>query len=270
MFSLSIISVVILALIQGLTEFLPVSSSGHLILVPKLLQLENFGLAFDAFLHLGTLFAVLIYFRKDVLNLAKGFFLFDKSYSKQSWGIFFASIPVVLVGFGFKGLFESEYIRSIDFVAYTLIAGSILMYLAEKFSKAENSIEKLNLKQMFFVGLLQCLALYPGMSRSGSTIAGGLFTGLKKEEAARFSFLLGLPAIAGAGLLAVKDLIEVGGLELGIFELSLGFLVSFLSGFLAIGFLLKFLKTHSLTVFVIYRIAMAIVLIILSRFGILS
>lgn len=264
------ISVIILALIQGLTEFLPVSSSGHLILIPKLFHLQNFGLDFDAFLHIGTLFAVVVYFRDDILNLIKGFLGIDKSYSKLSYGILFATIPVVLIGLGFKDFFETELIRSIDFVAYMLIIGSVLMLVAEKFFSSTKDMKELGLMQMIFVGLVQCLALFPGMSRSGSTIAAGIFSGLKKEEAARFSFLLGLPAIAGAGLLAIKDMLEAGALELGMAELSLGLLISFVSGYLAIDFLLKFLKNQSLTIFVIYRVVMAIVLILLSRSGILS
>jgi undecaprenyl-diphosphatase len=264
------LSVIILALIQGLTEFLPVSSSGHLILVPKLLNLENFGLAFDAFLHLGTLFAVIIYFRKDVLNLIKGSLGIDKSYSKLSYGILFATIPVVLIGFGFKEFFESSLVRSIDMVAYTLIAGSVLIFVAEKYFLTSKDIKQLGFMQMLFVGLMQCLALLPGMSRSGSTIAAGIFAGLKKDEAARFSFLLGLPAIAGAGLLAVKDMLEAGNFELSFFELGLGFFLSFISGYLAIDFLLKFLKTQSLTIFVAYRILIAVLLIFLSKYGILS
>lgn len=264
------LSVIILALIQGLTEFLPVSSSGHLILAPGLLNLQSFGLDFDAFLHLGTLFAVLVYFRQDILNLVKGFFRIDKSYSRLSYGILLATIPVVLIGFGLKDFFETETIRSIDFVAYMLILGSLLMFLAEKFFSSKKDMQELGYLQMVFVGLMQCLALFPGMSRSGSTIAAGIFTGLKKDEAARFSFLLGLPAIAGAGLLAVKDMLEAGTVELGVFDLSIGFFVSFISGLLAIDFLLKFLKSQSLTVFVWYRVVIAIVLIILSRYGILA
>lgn len=266
--------ITILAIIQGLTEFLPVSSSGHLILIPKLFHLENFGLDFDAFLHLGTLFAVVVYFWQDIVKLAKGFFQLDKSkegknYTKLSYGIILATIPVVLIGFGFKEFFESSFIRSIDFVAYMLIAGSVLILIAEKFFSSKKNITELGYMQMLVIGFIQCLALFPGMSRSGSTIAAGIFTGLKKDEAARFSFLLGLPAIAGAGLLAVKDMLEVGALELGFLELSLGLFISFASGFLAIGFLLRFLKTQSLTLFVVYRVAMALVLILLSRYGIL-
>ena len=269
MFEAGLLSVIILSLIQGLTEFLPVSSSGHLILVPKLLNLENFGLAFDAFLHLGTLFAVLIYFRKDVVHLIMGTLGLKKTYSKLAWGIFFATLPVVALGFGFKEFFESSFVRSIDFVAYTLIAGSILIYVAEKFFKSTKNISELGFMQIIFIGLMQCLALMPGMSRSGSTIAAGIFTGLKKDEAARFSFLLGLPAIAGAGLLAVKDMLESPELNLSYFDLGLGFVLSFISGFLAIEFLLKFLQTKSLTVFVVYRIIIAALLLILSRSGII-
>jgi len=256
-------SVIILAIIQGLTEFLPVSSSGHLILLPKILHLKNFGLAFDAFLHLGTLFAVVIYFRKDIVNLLKGFLQIDKQYSKISYAILFATMPVVLIGFTFKSFFASTFIHSVDCVAYTLILGAILIYIAEKFYQKNEDMQNLSIMQIFFIGLMQCLALFPGMSRSGTTIAAGIFMGLKKDEAARFSFLLGLPAIAGAGLLALKDMYEAQSLELDLVSLFLAFFVSFIAGFIAIDFLLKFLKQASLSVFVIYRILMAILLLLL-------
>ena len=256
-------SVIILAVIQGLTEFLPVSSSGHLILFPKILHLKNFGLAFDAFLHLGTLFAVVIYFRKDIVNLLKGFFQIDKQYSKISYAILFATMPVVMIGFTFKSFFASTFIRSVDFVAYTLIIGAVLIYIAEKFCQKKDDMQNLSIAQIFFIGLMQCLALFPGMSRSGTTIAAGIFMGLKKDEAARFSFLLGLPAIAGAGLLALKDMYEAQSVELDLVSLFLAFFVSFIAGFIAIDFLLKFLKQASLSVFVIYRILMALLLLLL-------
>ena len=281
--------ITILAAVQGLTEFLPVSSSGHLVLVPKLLGFADPGLAVDAFLHLGTMFAALIYFREDILLMWKAMFLSLQTfchcepkqspkqrrgiasslsetrndiYQKLAIGIMLASIPAIFIGFNYKEFFESEMIRSTSGIAYTLIAGSILMLISEMFFAGEKNISALGKKGMFFIGCMQSLALFPGVSRSGSTISGGLFLGLKKEEAARFSFLLGLPVIAGAGALAIKDLLETGlGTDINLWILVTGLVVSFVSGYLAIDFLLKFLKKQSLLWFVVYRLLLALYLI---------
>jgi undecaprenyl-diphosphatase len=273
------IQISILAIVQGLTEFLPVSSSGHLVLAPKLLGFTDPGLAIDAFLHLGTLLAAVIYFREDIYLMTKSLLLSipgltgdSDSHKKDSiimsihrrlaLGIILGSIPAVLLGLTAKDFFETEYIRSVEFVSYMLIAGAVLMLVSEQFFAKEKTISSLTKKRMFFVGLMQSLALLPGMSRSGSTIAGALFMGLKKDEAARFSFLLGLPVIAGAGLLAIKDMFSDGlGADLNLMALALGFLLSFVSGYLAIDFLLKFLKKQSLTWFVVYRVLLALVLL---------
>ncbi len=248
----------ILALIQGLTEFLPVSSSGHLVILPKLMHFEDPGLAFDAFLHLGTLLAALIYFRKDitdiVINLRWRLML----------GIILATLPAAVLGLSFKDFFESEFVRSLDFVAWTLIAGSILIYVSEKFFQGKKSFKELSVLEIFFIGVMQALALLPGMSRSGSTISAGLFMGLKKAESARFAFIVGLPAVAGAGLLTIKDLFEMGSSGLVEFDtqvLLLGFLVSFASGYAAIGFLIWLLKKYSLLPFVVYRLILTFTLI---------
>lgn len=268
------LKITILALIQGLTEFLPVSSSGHLVLAPKLFGFSDPGLAVDAFLHLGTLLAAVIYFREDILFMIRGLTSALKPVKKPqtevlfvhrrlALGIMIASIPAVLIGLNFKEFFETEFIRSTEFVAYMLIAGAVLMMTSEVFFGKEKNISSLSKSGMFFVGVMQCLALFPGVSRSGSTIAGGLFLGLKKDEAARFSFLLGLPVIAGAGALSVKDMLETGlGGDLNLQVLLLGFLVSFLSGYFAIDFLLKFLQQQSLISFVIYRFALAAYLLL--------
>jgi len=291
------LQITILAIIQGLTEFLPVSSSGHLVLAPKLLGFTDPGLAVDAFLHLGTLLAAVIYFREDIwlmmmslqprrhceakpkqspksrqgiaasqtLSVPRNDSVVLSIHRKLAIGIMLASLPAIFVGLNFKEFFETEFIRSTEFVAYMLIAGAALMMVSEVFFGKEKNISALSKTGMFFVGLMQCLALFPGVSRSGSTIAGGLFLGLKKDEAARFSFLLGLPVIAGAGLLSLKDLLETGlGADLNIQTLALGFFVSFISGYFAIDFLLKFLQKQSLIWFIAYRIVLAFILIYCS------
>ncbi len=261
------LEIALLAVIQGLTEFLPISSSGHLVIVPKLFGFKDPGLDVDAFLHLGTLAATLIYFRKEVLAMLTSFFSKNAADRKLTIGIIIATIPAIAIGFGMKDFFESGLVRSTASIVTTLLLGSALMYSADLLVKKRvehKTIEDLSLKQMFFVGVMQTLALFPGVSRSGSTISAGLFTGLSREAAARFSFLVGLPAIAGAGLLAVKDLISSpvidSSLDCG--SLALGFVLSFISGYLAIDFMIKYLKNHSLIWFIVYRVVLAGVLLI--------
>ncbi len=249
---MDLIQIAILALVQGLTEFLPISSSGHLVLVPKLMGWQEHGLDLDAFLHLGTLAAVLVYFRNDLIDL-----VLHKR--KLGLAIILATMPAVLLGFGAKAYFSSDAVRSIASICITLILGSLLMVLADIYASARaefKATEQMKIIDVLWIGCAQALALFPGVSRSGATISAGLFSGLKREDAARFSFLLGVPAIAGAGLLAVKDMLETG-VELSYAGLGLGFIISAVSGYLAIDFLIKFLKTQSMKWFVIYRVVLA-------------
>jgi undecaprenyl-diphosphatase len=263
----NLFNIVILALIQGITEFLPISSSGHLVILPKLMRFEDPGLALDAFLHLGTLLAAVIYFRTEIFNLCKSLWLNgNKEQRKLSFGIMVATIPAVLGGLLLKDtLLDSELLRSVKFVAMTLAGGALLMWLVDRKSQANaKSLLQITTLQIFLIGCAQALALFPGVSRSGATIVACLLCGLNRSDSARFAFLVGLPAIGGAGLLALKDLFSAGP-EM-IFQpqiLAVGFLVSFLSGYVAIDFLIKFLKTQSLIVFVVYRILMAMVLLML-------
>lgn len=264
------LEVILLAVVQGLTEFLPVSSSGHLLLLPKIFHMQEFGLVFDAFLHLGTLLAALVYFRQEIivyLKTAMNFILRKTELQEQRKtviGIAFASLPAIIVGISFKAFFASDPVRSLTTVSITLIAGSILMFFCEKNAKNSKTIDQLSIIEIFWVGVFQCLALLPGFSRSGSTISAGLIFGLQRAEAARFSFLIGLPVIAGAGLLSLKDLLEsdLAALNLDYLQLAAGFAFSFISGYFAIDFLIKFLKKNSLWIFIIYRIAIAIWLLV--------
>ncbi|MDD9897631.1 MAG: undecaprenyl-diphosphatase UppP [Candidatus Melainabacteria bacterium] len=256
------LEITILSIIQGLTEFLPVSSSGHLALAPRLLGLHEFGLDMDAFLHLGTLFAAVIYFRSEIIAMLKSFVSEDKVNRKLALAILLATIPAVVIGFGFKDFFGSNLVRSSSGIAITLVLGSILMWFADNFSKKNSQnkdIKELGYKEIFFIGLMQCLALFPGTSRSGATISAGLFMNLNREQAARFSFIVGLPAIAGAGLLALKDLLSSPVMHAGLdyTSLGLGFLLSFISGYFAIDFMIKFLRERSLTWFIVYRLIIA-------------
>lgn len=302
---MNIFEIAILGIVQGLTEFLPISSSAHLALLPKLLGWQDPGLDVDAFLHLGTLFAVLIYFWKDLLDL-----VVRRDKHKLLLAIIIATLPAIAIGFGFKNFFESDFVRSYTVIAVTLIAGSILMWAADyfhnciyesgvqndtssklqscflndllrtRFGLLKKSMVDLKLVMIFFIGCMQALALFPGVSRSGATISGALFMGLNRSDAAKFSFLLGAPAVAGAGLLAVKDMLEnllsngVGASFMGTswfdivsvmnywLPLGIGFTASFISGYFAIGFLIKFLQSRSLMSFIVYRMALALFILL--------
>lgn len=263
---MSIIESIILGLIQGLTEFLPVSSSGHLIAIRQFmnLSLEN-TMAFDVMLHMATLVAILIYFKGDIRRIITDFKTEGPSNRsiKLVGAIIIGTIPAGLIGFFYGDVIEDIF-RSPTLVAYSLIAGSLLFWFADRFAKLKGGI---NIFKGFLIGIFQSLALISGFSRSGSTISGGLLVGLSREESIKFSFLLGIPIIAGAGL---KTLSEIG-LEgrLGEFlnlEVFIGFVVALLSGLWAVRFLVRYLSNNSFNVFIVYRILLAILILVVSKF----
>ena len=264
---MNLIFTIILGVVQGVTEFLPISSSGHLILFRSFLNFEgNYGLAVDAVLQLATTFAILIYFHKDIYEIVRKFFIKKerKIDDITAYQIIIASIPVVIVGY----LLEKYNVLDVAFrnpllVAGALVVGSVIMLLAERLYKNRNN---LNLKNSFTIGLFQMLALVPGMSRSGMTISGGLFSGLNRETATRFSFIVALPVLLGSGLKKLLDLKEVGYIGQHSLELILGAGTSFFVGLLAIRFLVQFLKKSKMNVFAYYRIALAIVIILVTIF----
>ncbi len=258
---------IILGIVQGLTEFLPVSSSGHLIIARDLFGWHSTGdLSFDAVLQLATAFALIAYFYKDILRLLKSFWqlvtrkVVDASDKTMIYAIILGTIPAIIFGLLLEKYMETTF-RSAVLVSIVLIVGSIVMYAAEKFSKKDKS---LTVKNGFLIGLFQCLALVPGFSRSGATISGGLFLGLNREDAARFSFLLSIPIILGSGAKKFLELWHSGTLSSDGLNLFIGSLTAFIVGLLAISFLMKFLKKYSLNVFIVYRVVLAtIVLFIL-------
>jgi undecaprenyl-diphosphatase len=260
---MSLFDALLLGLLQGLTEFLPISSSGHLILLRELLGLQSeFGLAIDATLHFATAFAVLLYFRKDIYELVIAFThtvqrKFVETETKiLMYAIIVGTVPAVFLGLTLESSIETLF-RSAELVAWVLIAGSVLFMIAEYVTKRFEAPKALTIKKGLYIGFFQALALIPGLSRSGATISGGMLLGLTRERSARFAFLLSFPIIIGAGS---KKLIDLGGAGLVESEwLAIGFgaLIAFLSGLLCIHYLLKFLKNHTLYVFVIYRIALA-------------
>lgn len=252
----------ILGIVQGLTEFLPVSSTGHLILAREVLGINiSSGLAVDAVLQLATILAVGIYFAKDLWRLFVTFlrWIGRKSVVEEDrtllLAVIYGTIPAIILGLLLESYMETVF-RSAGLVALTLVLGSILFWYAEKVATQEASLTPF---RGFIIGLFQTLALIPGMSRSGSTIAGGLILGLTREKAARFSFILSFPIIAGSGFKKFLDLSHehvLGALGL---PLLIGSLAAFLVGLAAIHFLIHYLRTHSLAVFTYYRIALAAV-----------
>ncbi len=255
---------IILGLIQGLTEFLPVSSSGHLILAPVLLGFEDQGLAMDAILHLATLLAIFIYFRRDLGELF--FALFQKQAPepkrRMAWGIVAATVPAVAAGLAFGDWIETS-LRSPHFVAGNLVFWSMIFWVADRKAKdrteESGELDALSWGNIFFIGCAQALALLPGTSRSGITIAAGLFLHLSQPAAARFAFLLGTPAILGAGLYKSLSLISEPAQEtlFSTGQLACAFLVAFVVGYFAIKMLLKIVARVGLLPFILYRLALA-------------
>ncbi len=263
---LELLQAVFLGVVQGLTEFLPVSSSGHLLLSQHFLGMnqERFGLPFDAAIHTGTVLAVVWYFRGDLLSMARAFLRslprpdFSDPEVRMAYLILVATVPAALIGFFFEDFFATE-VRSPWVVVFNLVFVGALFLAAESAGRKTESASKLGPLGAFGVGLAQAAALVPGVSRSGATIACGLFLGLRREEAARFSFLMSVPVTAAAAGLSLAEAAGDGmdGHEALMF--LAGSVSSGVVGYLAIRFLLRFLANHTLRVFAYYRFALAAV-----------
>lgn len=259
---MSIIQSLFLSLIQGLTEFLPISSSGHLILIPHFFKWEDQGLAFDAIIHIGTAAAAIIYFRREIWRILRGFFSNDKKSRRLGYVIVIASVPAALAGFLLRSFIAGQA-RVLPVVALNLFIWGIFLILAEYY--ADKHGQKISLFDIgyirgFLIGMAQALALIPGTSRSGITISAGFFTDLKREDAVRFSFLMSIPVILGAGLLSFIDLFTSQGMAFEWLPVILALLGSFASGLLAIYILIKFINKGGLVYFGIYRILLSIIL----------
>lgn len=269
---MSLLQAVILAIVQGLTEFLPISSSAHLALAPWLLNWRDQGLTFDIALHFGTLAAVLLYFFRDWLQIAaQGFGIRYGSDPelKQNHGLLWllavGSLPIGFFGYVFKDAAENVWRENRLLIGGMLIAVALLMALAERYSLRRRDIGGINLADALVIGFAQALAIVPGTSRSGITITAGLFRHLDRAAAARFSFLLSTPAIAAAAAKALVDAISAGA-RLDLAALALGMSVSAATGCLVISFLLRFLRRHSLKFFIYYRIAFGIFILALALY----
>ncbi|OHA18599.1 MAG: undecaprenyl-diphosphatase UppP [Candidatus Taylorbacteria bacterium RIFCSPHIGHO2_01_FULL_46_22b] len=256
----------ILGLTEGLTEFIPVSSSGHLILIRKLFGIVAGpeDLAFDAVLQLAATFAVVLYFRKEISALIRTSVRWlvraETDFSDRTLlkAIIIGTIPAVILGLLLEKYMETVF-RSGAVVAWTLLIGALLMYIADRFGKQDKPLSTL---RGGLIGFFQALALVPGISRSGATIAGGLLNGLSRVEATRFSFLLALPILLGSGVKKLFELGSAGFLTSFGSELFFGSLIAFVSGFFAIHFLIKYLSKHNLNLFIWYRVGLAILVFV--------
>jgi len=258
---MSFFEALFLGIVQGLTEFLPISSSAHLIIIPKFFGWNPHSLVFDTTLHLGTSLALLVYFWLDLWNMLKNF--------KKWWlTMFLGILPAGILGFFLNDLFET-YFRGIGFVVLFLLLGSVLMFLAERFSPPDKSVavlEEVHPLKSLLIGFFQSLALFPGFSRSGSTISGGMLLGLSRENAARFSFILSIPIVWAAAFYEFTKISASSILEISWTLLVIGVLSSFITGFLCIKFFMKFVSNHKLHPFIIYRLALSTLLILLLIF----
>jgi undecaprenyl-diphosphatase len=267
---------IVLALVQAFTEFLPVSSTAHLTLFPWLLGWQDPGLAFDVALHAGTLLAVLLYFFKDWLTLAlcgvglkypANAPLEEVAQQKKLfWYMVIGTIPGGLLGALFERKIEDHF-RTPYVIAISMIAIALVMWWADSKSRLTRPLEQSNVGDALTIGTAQALALCPGVSRSGITITAGLFRGFTREAATRFSFLLSAPLIAGAVLSHLPKLIKLhkaGGLDLPLSTLLISILVSGIAGYFVIAFFLRYLQTHTLKVFVFYRLLFGIIILVLA------
>lgn len=273
---MSWIQVIVLSVVQGLTEFLPISSSGHLRIVSSAFFGQDAGASFTAVVQLGTEAAVLVFFAKDIWRILIGWIkgLFDKDQRdfdyRMGWMVIVGTLPVAIIGFLAKDLIR-ESLRNMWITATVLILFSFVFIAAEKWGRKERNYDQLSMKDAVVMGLAQCLALIPGVSRSGGTISAGLFLGLNREVAARFSFLLAIPAVLASGLFSLPDAFAPqAGLAASGAQLFVGTLIAFVLGYASIAWLLKFVAHHSFSWFAAYRIPLGLLVMALLAAGVLQ
>jgi undecaprenyl-diphosphatase len=266
---------IVYGIIQGLTEFIPISSSAHLRVIPSLLNWGDEGAAFTAVIQMGTLAATLIYFWKDITSLIKGFVnaLRSKNYFSDPNSRLFILIIIGTIPIGICGLLLKDFIegdaRGLYVISGALIILAVFLYIAEKVSSKKKDLSEITIKDGIIIGLAQALALIPGSSRSGVTITAGLFSGLKRDVTARYSFLLSIPAIGLSGLYELyTERQEL--LNENILSLIIATIVSGIVGYLSIAFLISYLKRNSTMLFIIYRIVLGIIILVLLSLGILQ
>jgi undecaprenyl-diphosphatase len=266
---MSILQAIILGLLQGLSEFIPISSTAHLTIAGKLFGLIDIAhpeqwTAFMATVQLGTLVAVLLYFAKEIKTIPVVFLKENlgsgrKPYKEQSqdskmgWFIILGTIPIVTIGLALKKIIEGSLTKELPVIAYSLIGLALILFIAEKMAKLKKNMNDITWKDSILIGLAQCVALIPGSSRSGTTITAGLFLGLNRETAARFSFLLSIPAVFASGLLEFYQSLKYLTTD-SFLTLIIATIIAAVSGYFAIDFLLKYLRTKSTMLFIVYRI----------------
>ena len=277
MIDMTWLQAIVLGAVQGLTEFLPISSSGHLRIVSGVFWNEDAGASFTAETQLGTEAAVLLFFWRDIVRIVKAWLIGLTRKDERGldyrmgWYVIIATIPIGVLGLLFKDQIRTGA-RNLYLIAFMLIAFAIVIAIAEKVGRKARPIEKLTTRDGIIMGLAQCLALVPGVSRSGATTSAGLFLGLEREAAVRFSFLLAIPAVTASGLFSLPDAFEpVGsGLAASGAQLLVATVIAFGLGYASIAWLLKFVTNHSLYWFVGYRIALGVVVLGLLAGGVVS
>ena len=264
---MSTLEAAVLGIVQGLTEFLPISSTGHLRIIPAFVGWEDPGAAFTAVTQLGTLAAVLLYFRRDLWVIGRAWVgglrdpgLRRTKESMMGWYILVGTVPIVVFGVAFGDQIESGA-RSLVLIGTTLIALGLVLLAAEKVGEQRRDLDSLRWRDGIVIGLAQAAALVPGVSRSGATISAGLFLGLERAAAARYSFLLSVPAVVLSGVYELRQIGDAGGAGVG--PTLLATLLAFVTGYISIAFLLRFLATHTVIVFVVYRVALGALVLIL-------
>jgi undecaprenyl-diphosphatase len=267
---MNLLQAIILGIIQGLTEFIPISSSGHLIIAEKLMGLEHTMTsqqitAFVAVIQLGTLAAVIIYFVSDIISISIGFIQGNllllqgrrdttgRKAARLGWLIIFGTLPIAAVGLFAKKILEGDFTKNLIIIGVSMIVWAVLLWLAEQFGQRRLEMEHIGISHALIIGCAQAFALIPGSSRSGTTITGGLFSGLSREAAARFSFLLSIPAIGASGLLELKEAFEILN-GTSIINLAVSTIVSGIVGYASIAFLLNYLRRHTTYLFILYRL----------------
>ncbi|MGE2730449.1 undecaprenyl-diphosphate phosphatase [Mycolicibacterium vaccae] len=274
---MSWLQVVVLSILQGLTEFLPVSSSGHLAIASRVFFDDDAGASFTAVSQLGTEAAVLLYFARDIKRIVIAWFagLLDKARRNADywlgWWVIIGTIPISVIGLLFKDTIRTGA-RNLWFIAVALIVFALVIAAAEHFGRQGRRIEQLTWKDAVIVGFAQCLALLPGVSRSGATISAGLFLGMNREVAARFGFLLAIPAVFASGLFSLPDAFAPSGEGMSASgpQLLVSTLIAFVVGFAAVAWFLRFLVRHSMYWFVGYRIVLGVVVLILLSTGVVA
>ncbi|MBO0723527.1 MAG: undecaprenyl-diphosphatase UppP [Blastocatellia bacterium] len=283
---MNLIQAIILGIIQGLTEFIPISSTGHLIIAEKLMGLERAMspeeiTAFIAVIQLGTLGAVIFYFFHDILSITLGFINGNlgllqarrdtsaRKAARLGWMIIIGTLPIAIVGLAAKKIIEGHLTKSFLVIGASMVIWALILWLAEMLGQRRRELEHIGIREALAVGIAQTFALVPGSSRSGTTIAGALFAGMTRESAARFSFLLSIPAVGASGLLELKQ--AMGNLSgMSISNLLVSTIVSAIFGYLSIAFLLNYLRTHSTLIFIIYRFIVGAIVLYLGYLSLKS